>query len=116
MCAAGWKVAGAPDARGVHLGGASVGVGSPWQRRLGGFARGYLLRRYGVLRSRAALRALVFELLVVAWGLVRFRTAVPLTARARGWRAGAGERRTVPPGAIDETIGWREAFRRLRAG
>ena len=114
MRAAGWRAAEAPDARGVHLGGASVGVGSPWQRRLGGFARGYLLRRYGVLRGRTAPRAVVFEALVVAWGLVRFRTVVPLTARVRGWRAAAGERRELPPEAIDRSIGWREAFRRLR--
>jgi GT2 family glycosyltransferase len=114
MRAAGWRVAEAPDARGIHLGGASVGVGSPWQRELAGFARGYLLRRYGVLRGRAAMRALIFEALVVGWGLVRYRTATPLRARLKGWRAGAGERRVVPPEAIDRTIGWREAFRRLR--
>jgi len=114
MRAAGWRVADAPEARGVHLGGASVGVGSPWQRRLGGFARGYLLRRYGVLRGRQAVRALIFEALVVGWGLVRHRTLVPLTARVAGWRAGAGERRSVPADAIDRSIGWRESFDRLR--
>jgi hypothetical protein len=81
---------------------------------LSGFARGYLLRRYGVLRGRTALRALAFEALVVAWGLVRFRTVVPLTARVRGWRAGGGERRALPADAVDRSIGWREAFRRLR--
>ena len=114
MRAAGWKAADAPAARGVHLGGASVGVGSPWQRKLAGFARGYLLRRYGVLRGRQAPRALVFEALVVGWALVRHRTTVPITARVAGWRAGAGERRTLPPGAVDPAIGWRESFRRLR--
>jgi GT2 family glycosyltransferase len=112
--AAGWQAAGAPDARGVHLGGASIGVASPRQRDLAGFARGYLLRRYGVLRSRAAVRALAFEALVVGWGLVRFRTAIPLRSRVRGWRAGGGDRRMVAPEAIDSSIGWREAFRRLR--
>ena len=112
--AAGWEAAGAPDARGVHLGGASVGVGSPWQRKLAGFARGYLLRRYGVLLGRQAVRTLAFEFLVVGWGLVRHRTTVPLTARIAGWRAGAGERRALPAGAVDGTIGWGESFRRLR--
>jgi N-acetylglucosaminyl-diphospho-decaprenol L-rhamnosyltransferase len=114
MRAARWKAAEAPAARGVHLGGASVGVASPRQRELAGFARGYLLRRYGVLRTRAALRALLFEALVVGWGLIRFRTTIPLRARIRGWRAGAGERRPIPAGAIEHSIGWREAFRRLR--
>jgi GT2 family glycosyltransferase len=112
--AAGWAAAEAPDARGVHVGGASIGVASPWQRELAGFARGYLLRRYGVLRGRFAVRALLFEALVVAWGLVRFRTAVPLRARLAGWRAGAGERRVLPGDAVDRSIGWREAFRRVR--
>jgi GT2 family glycosyltransferase len=112
--AAGWGAAAAPDARGVHLGGASVGAASAWQRELAGFARGYLLRRYGVLRGRYALRAVVFEALVVGWGLVRWRTLVPLRARVRGWRAGAGSRRSAPAEAIDRGIGWREAFRRLR--
>jgi GT2 family glycosyltransferase len=114
--AAGWQVAAAPDARGVHLGGATIGVASPFQRELAGFSRGYLLRRYGILRGRHALRALVFEVLVVGWGLVRFRTAIPLRSRIRGWRAGGGERRPLPPGAVDAAIGWGEALRRLRAG
>ena len=110
---AGWRAAAAPTARGVHLGGASFGVGSPLQRRLGGFARGFLLRRYGVLRSRAALRGLVVEALVIGWGLVRFRTAVPLTARIAGWRAAGRRRVRVDPAAIDRSITFREAVRRL---
>lgn len=111
--ALGWRAAAAPGARGVHLGGASFGVGSPLQRRLGGFARGFLLRRYGVLRSRAVVRALVIEALVVGWGLVRFRTAVPLTARVAGWRAAGGSRLPVPPEAVDRSITLPEAVRRL---
>ena len=111
--AAGWTAAGAAGARGIHLGGASFGVDSPLQRRLGGFARGFLLRRYGVLRTRAAPRALLIEALVVGWGLARFRTLLPLRARVAGWRAAGGRRLPVPPGAIDPAIGVREAVRRL---
>ena len=70
--------------------------------------------RYGVLRTRACPRALLFEALVVGWGLVAHRTTIPLRARVRGWRAGAGERLPIPPQAIDRSIGAREAFRRLR--
>lgn len=109
LLGAGWRTAEAPAARGVHLGGATVGVDSPWQRRLGGFARGFLLRRYG----RLTPRTLLFEALVVGWGLARHRTLVPLTARVRGWRA-AGPRRPLPPGVTDPSITAREAFRRLR--
>jgi GT2 family glycosyltransferase len=111
--AAGWTAAAAPAARGIHLGGASFGVGSPFQRRLAGFARGFLLRRYGVLRSRGAGRALLIEALVVGWGLVRFRTLVPLTARVAGWRAAGAARHPIPAGAIDRAITLREALRRL---
>lgn len=111
--AAGWQVAAAPDARGVHLGGATAGVDSPWQRELAGFARGFLLRRWGVLATRAAPRALLVELLVVGWGLVRHRTAAPLTARIRGWRAAGPVRRRIPAGALDPSISLREALRRL---
>lgn len=110
---AGWRAAAAPGARGVHLGGATAGVGSPRQRWLGGFARGFLLRRYGVLRSRAAPRALVVEALVVGWGLARFRTVVPLRARLAGWRAAGTRREPVDPEAIDRSIGLGEAIRRL---
>ncbi|MEA2303021.1 MAG: hypothetical protein QOH43_301 [Solirubrobacteraceae bacterium] len=112
---AGWEAGAAPAARGVHLGGATAGVDSPAQRRLAGFGRGFVLRRYGVLRSRAALRALLVEALVVGYGLVRHRTAVPLTARVAGWRAAGGGRLRVPPGAVDPAIGLREALRRLRS-
>jgi N-acetylglucosaminyl-diphospho-decaprenol L-rhamnosyltransferase len=110
---AGWRAAEAPGARGVHLGGATAGVDSPWQRELAGFARGFLLRRWGVLASAAAPRALLMECAVVGWGLARHRTATPLTARARGWRAAGRGRRPLPAGAIDPDISLPEALRRL---
>ena len=113
--AAGWEAAEAADARGIHVGGATAGVDSPLQRELGGFARGFLLRRYRVLRSRGAAQALLVDGLIVAWGLARHRTLVPLRARVRGWRAaGPGERRALPEGAVDPAIGVVEAVRRLR--
>jgi N-acetylglucosaminyl-diphospho-decaprenol L-rhamnosyltransferase len=112
---AGWEAAAAPRARAVHLGGATTGLDSPFQRRNSGFARGFLLRRYGVLRSRHAARALAVEALTVGWGLVRFRTALPLTARIDGWRAaGRTPRLRLPPAAVDESISLGECLRRLR--
>lgn len=111
---AGWKAAEAPAARGVHLGGASVGVDSPRQRFLAGFARAFLMRRYGVLRGRHAVRAIVIEALVVMAGFVRGRTAVHLRGRIAGWRAVAGDRLHVPPDAVDASINLRETLRRLR--
>jgi N-acetylglucosaminyl-diphospho-decaprenol L-rhamnosyltransferase len=113
---AGWQAAAAPGARGMHLGGATTGRDSAFQRRHAGFGRGFILRRYGVLRTRHAVRALLVELLTVLNGLLRGRTIVPLQARAAGWRAaGHGPRLTVPPGATDESISMRESLRRLRS-
>lgn len=111
---AGWEAAAAPEARGVHLGGASVGVDSPQQRRFAGFARAFLLRRFGVLRSRHAPRALLVEALVVAAGLLRGRTLEPVRGRVSGWRAAGPQRLPVPPGAVDASIGLGETIRRLR--
>lgn len=112
---AGWRAAAAPHARGVHLGGASFGVDSPAQRWLGGFARGFLLRRWGVLRSRGAGRALVVEALVVGFGLVRHRTTAPLRARVAGWRSAGRGSRPLPDGVVDRSIGLLETIRRLRS-
>jgi N-acetylglucosaminyl-diphospho-decaprenol L-rhamnosyltransferase len=111
---AGWRAAAAPDARGVHLGGATLGVDSPRQRELAGYGRGFLLRRYGVLRGRHALRALAFEAAIVAYGLARARTLAPLRGRVAGWRAARGARLAVPGGTVDPRIGAREQWRRAR--
>jgi len=110
---AGSLPAAAADARGVHVGGASFGVDSPLQRRLSGFARGFLLRRYGILRSRHAPRALALEALIVAVGIVRGRTLVHLRGRIAGWRA-ATDRLPLPGEAVDRTISAGAALRRLR--
>lgn len=114
MLREGWTAAEAPRARGVHEGGASFGVDSPRQRELSGFARGFLLRRYGLLGGKNVVRTLTFEALVIGWGVVHTHTLIPLRSRLRGWRAARGERLAVPPAAIDRTIGPWEALRRLR--
>jgi N-acetylglucosaminyl-diphospho-decaprenol L-rhamnosyltransferase len=111
---AGWRAAAAPLARGVHGGGATTGLGSEFQRRQGAFMRGFLLRRYGVLRTHGAGRALLVDGLVVAYGLARFRSLAPVSGRIAGWRAAAkGPRLPIPPGAVDERITLRTALRRL---
>ncbi|HEY2571018.1 MAG TPA: glycosyltransferase family 2 protein, partial [Solirubrobacteraceae bacterium] len=61
---AGWRSTVAPDAVGVHLGSATHGHRSARQRRNGGFGRGYMLRRYGLLRGRTAPRTLATEAVV----------------------------------------------------
>ena len=109
--AAGWNVAGAPDAVGVHLGSATHGHRSARQRRLGGFSRGYLLRRYRVLHGRAAFRALLTEAIVAAGDIVISRDLAALRGRLAGWRAASGlPSRTVPAAAIDPGIGFRASL------
>jgi GT2 family glycosyltransferase len=100
---AGWTTAVALDAIGVHLGGATFGRGSAWQRRNGGFSRGYMLRRYGVLRTRAAPRALAVELLASLADMVISRDLASLRGRVSGWRrARRLPRHPFPPAdAID---------------
>jgi N-acetylglucosaminyl-diphospho-decaprenol L-rhamnosyltransferase len=111
---AGWTAAAAFEARGEHAGGASVGVDSPEQRWLAGFARFFLLRRYGVLRTRHAPRALAIEALVIGAGFVRGRTLAHVRGRAAGWRASQDKRLPMPAGAVDRRIGIRDALHRLR--
>jgi N-acetylglucosaminyl-diphospho-decaprenol L-rhamnosyltransferase len=115
--AAGWSTASAQDARGMHLGSSTYGRRSARQRRLAGFSRGYLLRRYGVLRSRAGARALLTEAAVVAADLAICHDAQALRGRVEGWRAGAGmPRHPRPPGeAIDSSISLWESLRLRRA-
>jgi GT2 family glycosyltransferase len=109
---AGWKTVLAADAVGVHLGSATHGHRSAWQRRNGGFGRGYMLRRYGLLRGRAAPRALATETAVVLADLAVSRDLAALRGRLSGWRAGASAPRLSPPPdeAIDHTISFRDSL------
>ena len=95
---AGWEARAAPDAVGVHYGSQTMVHRSAFQREKGGWARGYLMRRYGVLRTRAGLRALLVEAIVVAADAVISRDLTALKSRIAGWRAGKGKpRRALPP-------------------
>jgi len=110
--AAGWKAVLATDAVGVHLGSATFGHRTAWQRRNGGFGRGYMLRRYGLLRGREAPRTLATEAIVVLGDLAFSRDLAALRGRLSGWRAGRQAPRLPPPpeDAIDRSIGLRESL------
>ncbi len=115
--AAGWNTVVAVDAVGVHLGSGTHGHRSAWQRRHGGFGRGYMLRRYGLLRGRTAPRTLATEAVVVLGDLAISRDLAALRGRVSGWRAGAkGTRRPHPPAeAIDAGVSFRDSLA-LRRG
>jgi hypothetical protein len=84
---------------------------------MAGFSRGYLLRRYGVLRGRAGARALLTETAVVVADLAACHDTQALHGRVQGWRAGAGMPRPPrpPDEAIDSSISlWRSL--QLRRG
>jgi N-acetylglucosaminyl-diphospho-decaprenol L-rhamnosyltransferase len=102
----GWATAAVDTAVAIHIGSASAVARSAWQRYQGGFARGYFLRRYGVLRSRFAARALVTEAMVVAGDAVVYSHDLQaLRGRFAGWRAARGLPRVQrPQDAIDRRI------------
>jgi N-acetylglucosaminyl-diphospho-decaprenol L-rhamnosyltransferase len=116
--AAGWTTAAAQDAVAIHIGSASAVTRSEWQRYQGGFARAYFLRRYGILRSRAALRALATEALVVTGdAAVYSHDFAALRGRVAGWRAARGKPRAPRPPreAIDRGITFRRSLSLRRA-
>ena len=112
--AAGWATAAAADAVAVHRGSASAIHRSAWQRYQGGFSRGYFLRRYGVLRSRAAARALATEAIVVSGDTLVFsHDLTALRGRVAGWKA-ASEVSGLPrppDEAIEGRIGFVESLK-----
>jgi N-acetylglucosaminyl-diphospho-decaprenol L-rhamnosyltransferase len=114
---AGWTCAGAPDAVAVHLGGASFGRRSDWQVETAGASRAYLLRKYGVLRSRPGIAAwaLAAELGVVAADAVLERRLAAARGRLCGWRRGRDVRAAVPAAALNPEIGFRASLGRRRA-
>jgi N-acetylglucosaminyl-diphospho-decaprenol L-rhamnosyltransferase len=106
LSCAGWDAAVRPDALAIHLGSATHGHRTAWQRRHAGFARGYLLRRYGVLRTRHGARALATEAAVVLGDAVLSRDVAALSGRVAGWRSASGlAHRGTPPDALDPEIG-----------
>ena len=115
----------ARTARGIHDHSATLGSGSPGKNYLTGFGRGYVLRKWGVLRSPGrAARTLVTDGVVCAGQLVIDRSLAGVRGRIRGYRAAtpaapfpseALADRSAADGAL-RTLGRRASRRaRLRA-
>ncbi|HTU77301.1 MAG TPA: glycosyltransferase family 2 protein [Solirubrobacteraceae bacterium] len=109
---AGWRAVVEVEAIGVHLGSATHGHRTAWQRRHAGFGRGYMLRRYGLLHGRTALRALATEAIVVVGDLLISRDTAALRGRLAGWRAGRTRPRLPLPPAdcLDLSIDFRDSL------
>jgi GT2 family glycosyltransferase len=101
----------APGARALHAYSASLGAASGAKYARTGWSRGYMLRRYGVMRDPSpALRALACEAAIGVGQLLRDRTAQGIAGRLRGFHAGAGlPHREVGAAPLLE-IGAREAL------
>ena len=118
LAARGSRCALAPGARALHAYSASLGAASARKYAWTGWSRGYMLRRYGVMRSpRLALRALAAEAALCAGQLLKDRTAAGLKGRLHGWRDAAGlEPREVNAPLLDLSVREALALRRRRRG
>jgi len=88
----------APEARAVHRHSSTLGAGSAAKNRLMGWSRGYLLRRYGILREPALISpALVRELAIAGGQLLIDRNAGGVGGRVAGWSAARGLPRRPRP-------------------
>jgi N-acetylglucosaminyl-diphospho-decaprenol L-rhamnosyltransferase len=112
----------APSARGIHDHSATLGSGSPGKNYLTGFGRGYVLRKWGVLRSPArTARVLVTDGAVCIGQLVVDRSLAGVRGRIRGYRtatrAAPFPSEALPDGSAGDgplrTLG-RRAWRRAR--
>jgi len=110
--AADWTAAAAPDAVAIHLGSATAGARSSSMRFHSGFSRAYLLRRYGILRTRFGPRAAATEALVTLADLALSRDAAAGRGRFAGWRAAAAlPRAGAPRDAVERRIGFLGSLR-----
>jgi GT2 family glycosyltransferase len=119
LASAGGRCRLAAEARALHAYSASLGAASAAKYARTGWSRGYMLRRYGVMRQPGkALRALACEGAIGAGQLLRDRTTAGLSGRRRGWRDGAGLEPRDAGGAPLLDLSAREALalRRRRRG
>jgi len=95
----------------LHEGSGTLGYRSLAKANLVGFSRGYLLRKYGVLRGlRSAPAALAAEAVAVLLLARQHRSLRPAIARVRGWQS--CHTRLPPPSRSDMTLTLPQAWRR----
>jgi len=89
----------APEARGTHEQAATLGSGSRRKNYLMGFARGYLLRKWGVVSAGRASGIALREAVICSAQAVVDRNLAGVRGRREGWRAAS---RGVYPAAVVE--------------
>jgi N-acetylglucosaminyl-diphospho-decaprenol L-rhamnosyltransferase len=98
----GGRCALASAARGTHVHSATLASGSRRKNELVGWGRGYVLRRWSVLRGRRALAVLARDGVICLGQAVVDRNVGGAVGRVRGYRAAAGvPRRPYPAVALD---------------
>lgn len=109
----------APRARVIHDYSQTLGARSSAKYERTGWSRGYMLRRYGVMRRPAlAARALLCEGAICAGQALRERTLSGLHGRVAGWREGGGlpNRELTDLGLAGLSVREALALRRRRHG
>jgi N-acetylglucosaminyl-diphospho-decaprenol L-rhamnosyltransferase len=111
---AGWRAVAEPGAVAVHVRSGTFGANPAAQRRYGGYGRGYILKRYGLLRGPHAARTLLTEVIVVLADTLMWRDLAALRGRIAGWQAGRTRPRLSrpPADAIDSSIGFLDSMAR----
>jgi GT2 family glycosyltransferase len=88
----------AAGARAIHESSATLGRRAGAKYRQTGFSRGYLLRKYGVMRHPSlALKVMLSDLPAGLAQIAFDRTAAGLKGRIEGWRAGRNASRVELP-------------------
>jgi N-acetylglucosaminyl-diphospho-decaprenol L-rhamnosyltransferase len=114
MRLSGQRCALASNARGFHEHSATLGSGSRQKDYLMGFGRGYVLRKWGVLRDpRRLARALVTDGTVCLGQILVDRSTAGIGGRVRGFGAARPEAR-FPASALAGQAGPDGALRTLR--
>jgi GT2 family glycosyltransferase len=115
--AAGGRAAAAVDAVALHVGSASTGRRSAFQRYESGFARSYFVRRYRRLFGRVALRTLLTECVVVVGDAILSHDISAGRGRVAGWRAArhVGSSPIPPDDAVDASITFVDSLKLRRA-
>jgi GT2 family glycosyltransferase len=119
LAAGGGRCRLAPGATALHAYSTSLGAASGAKYARTGWSRGYMLRRYGVMRDpRLALRALACEGAICTGQALRDHTLRGLGGRLRGYRDGGGSESRDPGAAplLDVSARQALAMRRLRRG